>query len=537
MTVPTAAVHDGASPYVLRQRDVFLRTLPFIVVAVAAELSLALPPGPTSNVETAISVALLALTAACFFLPWRTLPPWADLAIPLFYVASTLALILAAGGSSAGVGLVVLLPILWAALNLQLWKSLVVVAAVVAVEFVTAYVPVDLSDSVILRRVVIFLAIGTLVSYSIHDIRTRIERIGAHRELLNTDMVSTIALLNESNRVASIVSALVEKLDGCDSVEEAYVAFDDCSTDMFESGGSISLLNPLTELFEVKCSWLAYQSLQYAFPATQCAALQQGHPYESGIDGPTCEHLRGTAWAHTICYPLKNLRETIGVLTVTVSDEVAPSPTNFRDAEHTRQYALLVSAQISIWMTNFLLRESLRNLSIRDPLTNLFNRRFMIETLDREMNLATRSREPTSVIQLDVDHFKGFNDSYGHEVGDSVLRAVADVMLGIFRESDVPCRSGGEEFTVILPRCSWETAKSRAVLLQERVAKIEITLASGEVPPKPPTLSIGIATSPEHGVFAKDLLRAADIALYAAKSSGRDQIVRASAAPRVAATK
>jgi diguanylate cyclase (GGDEF)-like protein len=175
------------------------------------------------------------------------------------------------------------------------------------------------------------------------------------------------------------------------------------------------------------------------------------------------------------------------------------------------------------------LRESLRNLSIRDPLTNLFNRRFMEETLDREMSVASRGQDQTSIIQIDVDHFKAFNDTYGHAIGDAVLRAIADVMLGLFRDSDVPCRSGGEEFTMVLPRCTWDTANARATELRVRVADLQIPIGANQVLPTPPTLSIGIATSPEHGRSSEALLRSADMALYAAKAAGRNRIVRATA--------
>jgi diguanylate cyclase (GGDEF)-like protein len=214
----------------------------------------------------------------------------------------------------------------------------------------------------------------------------------------------------------------------------------------------------------------------------------------------------------------------IGVLTVSLSQEGKLSP----HADRLRQYAHLIGDQISIWLANFKLRESLQNLSVRDPLTNLYNRRFMLETLQREMSITSRNGDQTSIIQMDVDHFKKFNDSFGHEVGDAVLQAVADVMLSLFRDSDVPCRSGGEEFTMILPRCSWDTARLRAIALQARVAAMEIPSPNGQVSPKPPTLSIGIATSPEHGLTTEDLLRAADKALYAAKAAGRNQIVKAS---------
>jgi diguanylate cyclase (GGDEF)-like protein len=524
MSVPDSAPLDEISSlYFIRHKNMFIRTLPFLVMALVAEISLALPPGPVSARDTILSIVLLAASGACFLLPYDVLPPWLDISIPLCYVASALAMILAAGGSSAGVGLVVLLPILWSALNLRPWQTYVVVLAVASIEWVTTYVPLDLSDSIRLRREVAWVAIGGLVGYAIHDIRSRIENVSKERALTNIEMAETISELNERNRASSILSTLVESLNFCDVLEEAYSVFDDAAHDIFATAGSISILNPSGDQLELKSSWRDFHTDEPHFPSNHCRALQSGRPYESDLENPPCAHLRNSSLTYVLCQPLLIQQEIIGVVTVSLSEAGELSPL----ADRIRQYAMLLSDQISIWMANFKLRESLQNLSIRDPLTNLFNRRFMVETLTREMSITTRSHDQTSIIQMDVDHFKQFNDSYGHEVGDSVLKAVAEVMLNLFRDSDVPCRSGGEEFTLILPRCSWEIANVRAIELQSRVSEIEIPMPNNQTPPRPPTLSIGIATSPEHGVTGDELLRGADQALYAAKAGGRDQIVKA----------
>lgn len=525
MTVPDPApLESTPSHHNIRDKDMFLRTLPFLVMALTAELSLALPPGPASSTDTIISLVLLCATAMSFLLPWRVLPSWADVVIPLLYVGSVLALILAAGGSSTGVGLVVLLPILWSALNLELWKSLAVVVAVGTTEFVTTYLPVDVTDAVRLRRVVSWLAIGALFAYTIHEIRSRIERIGAQREQINAEMALTIRLLNEQNRSTSVLSTLVEQLGSCDVIEEAYVVFEQAADEMFETGGSISILDATSNQLEVKSTWRGFDKSGHRFASSECRALAQSSAYESDLDHPACEHLRECPFPFVRCQPLLIKKELIGVLTVSLSqgNELAP------EVDRLRHYARLVSDQISIWMANFTLRVSLKNLSIRDPLTNLFNRRFMVETLNREVSASARDHAQISIIQADVDYFKQFNDSFGHEVGDSVLRAVADVMIAIFRDSDVPCRSGGEEFTLILPRCSWNVANARAIELQARVNEIVIPMPDGLTAPAPPTLSIGIATSPEHGLTSAELLRGADKALYAAKAAGRNCIVKAS---------
>jgi diguanylate cyclase (GGDEF)-like protein len=523
MVMPEFAHDEPPSPYALRSKNMVRRSLPFLGLAIVAELSLALPPGPASTTDTLLSALLLGATVALFMLPWSFLPAWLRVMIPLCYVGSALALVLAAGGSSAGVGLVVLLPILWSALSLELWQSMVVVVGVAVVEFVTTYVPADLSDSIGLRREIAWLAIGGLLAFTVHEIRNRIARIGSQREAINAEMLMTISELNERNRSSSILSKLVEMLNFCDAVEEAYEVFNFSAKELFETPGFIGVLNDDNDLVDVQFTWGGFTNHDLHFSVNQCQALQQRRPYESDLENPACAHRIHSPFVHALCQPLMIQNEILGVITIALSEVDELSPV----ADRYRQYALLLGDQISIWTANFKLRESLRHMSIRDPLTNLFNRRFMIETLDREMSITTRSHEPTSIIQMDVDHFKEFNDTYGHEVGDSVLRAVALVMLDLFRDSDVPCRSGGEEFTLILPRCSWEIANLRAMELQLRLAETVITVPSDLAAPKPPTLSIGIATSPDNGLTGQDLLQGADKALYEAKAAGRNRIVRA----------
>jgi diguanylate cyclase (GGDEF)-like protein len=507
--------------------DLISRTWPFFVVAIVVEASLALPPGPVSMSAAVLSVILLGLTAASIFLPWKVLPTWANIVIPLLYTGSALALILAAGGTTSGVGLVVLLPVMWTALNLEPWKSATVLCAVVALEFVASIVPVEVPDSVRLRRVAIYFVLGCLIAYSIHELRNRIARISSQRESINAEMVLTIGELRERNRAATVLGNLVDMLSTCVTREEAYEVIEHSAQEMFGTDGSLSILNPSKDQLEAKCSWGGYAKNEQPFSPDDCWALRRGHEYESRIGDIPCKHLVKSGGVHTLCRPLLAQGEILGVLTVCVRESTEEAVLATEATDLFRQYALLVGEQISIWMANFNLRETLKNLSIRDPLTNLFNRRFMEETLNREMSSAARNHDEVSIMQMDVDHFKEFNDTYGHAVGDVVLRAVAGVILDLFRGSDVPCRYGGEEFTVVLPRCSWDAANARAKELQARIAELEIPIAPDEVLPKPPTLSIGIATSPEHGLSSDVLLRASDMALYAAKTAGRDRIEQA----------
>jgi diguanylate cyclase with GGDEF domain len=393
-----------------------------MAVAVVAEVSLALPPGPASYPETWVSVGLLTLTALSLLAQIRRLPKWADLAAPLLYTGSALALILAAGGSSAGVGLVVLLPIVWAALYLDLWKSFVVVVAVVAIEFVTTYTPTDLSDTVRLRREFAFLFVGALVVLSIYEIRVNYARSDRLRATREEEMSQTISEVFEQNRVTSILGTLVEMLNFCDVEDEAYEVFEFAARQLFLQGGCIAILNEEDGVMEIKCNWFDDDLSIEPFAPENCNSIEHLQPYESNAENPPCRHYRGNADSDTtLCYPLSIKREIVGILILSLPDDVVDAP--FQSPSNYRQNARLIGDQFSIWLANFKLRESLRNLSNRDPLTNLFNRRFMIETLHREITMASRSDDQTSVVQIDIDHFKSFNDRFGHEVGDEVLCA------------------------------------------------------------------------------------------------------------------
>ena len=168
------------------------------------------------------------------------------------------------------------------------------------------------------------------------------------------------------------------------------------------------------------------------------------------------------------------------------------------------------------------LQETLRDQAVRDPLTGLFNRRYLMETLNREIARCQRDGQPISVALIDVDHFKAVNDTLGHEAGDRILVAVGGFLLSEVREGDAACRFGGEEFVVVLPNTPLEVALRRAE--EWRSAMRQIPAASDG---SPVTISVGVATAPAHGRTAEAVVRAADEAMYGAKAAGRDRVVAA----------
>ncbi|MFZ1629601.1 MAG: GGDEF domain-containing protein, partial [Anaerolineae bacterium] len=179
-------------------------------------------------------------------------------------------------------------------------------------------------------------------------------------------------------------------------------------------------------------------------------------------------------------------------------------------------------------LANLRLRETLRSQAIRDPLTGLFNRRYMEETLTREVHRAARRGTTLGIIMLDIDHFKRFNDSYGHQAGDALLRALGSYLQERTRGEDIVCRYGGEEFTLILPETPLSVLEQRADQLRVGITRLQVEHYRAMIGPV--TLSAGVAIFPDHGLTGDAVLRAADTALYRAKTEGRNRIFTAGAA-------
>jgi len=188
----------------------------------------------------------------------------------------------------------------------------------------------------------------------------------------------------------------------------------------------------------------------------------------------------------------------------------------------TRTAAIAAAEQISLAVANLRLQETLRTQSLRDPLTGLFNRRYLEVSLARDLTRAIRRNQPLAVLMLDVDHFKRFNDTHGHDAGDALLTQFGELLMASIRSEDVACRYGGEEFTIVLQEADAALALDRAEDICSAVRTLKVGYRNQDVGPV--TVSIGIASYPQHGDSPEQLLRRADRALYAAKDGGRDQV-------------
>ena len=160
---------------------------------------------------------------------------------------------------------------------------------------------------------------------------------------------------------------------------------------------------------------------------------------------------------------------------------------------------------------------------MRDPLTGLYNRRFLTDSLLRALDERRHTGAPLSIVSFDVDHFKKFNDNFGHDAGDRVLRDIADILTDETRGSDIACRNGGEEFMLVWPGMDTQAAFERTERIRERVKSHTVIHGGGTLPPV--TISLGVASYGVHGTGIQELMRAADDAMYNAKRAGRDRSV------------
>jgi diguanylate cyclase (GGDEF)-like protein/PAS domain S-box-containing protein len=290
------------------------------------------------------------------------------------------------------------------------------------------------------------------------------------------------------------------------------------------TGGALFVFKSSRNLLEAVASWGASDVSDQAFAPDACWGLRRGQPCWSEHPGGVviCSHLKNPVPASYLCVPLVAQGDTLGVLHIQYDLSKSNKGTEgFESLQESQQrLAVAVGGRVALSLASLLLRETLRDQSIRDPLTGLFNRRFMEDALGRELQRAKRRRHSLVVVFADLDHFKRFNDIHGHDAGDTVLRSMAGLFKQHFRGEDVVCRYGGEEFAFILPESSAKNAAKRLEQLRQVAKKHKITYKEQVLDAV--TFSVGIATYPENGLTGEELLQTADTCLYESKANGRD---------------
>lgn len=327
--------------------------------------------------------------------------------------------------------------------------------------------------------------------------------------------------LTARSQRATLLAKMGEMMQSCISKDEVFAAALGFAPKIFPtSRGALALLNAGRDLTEIAGQWQDCLLPVPVFEPSSCWALRTGHPHlvVAGDTTARCAHAVGVEHTY-LCIPILAQGEALGILHFQATDE-APV---LADSELSLKTTF--AGQIGLSVANIRLREALRSQSIKDPLTGLYNRRYLAEMMEREIRRAVRAEQSLGILMLDLDHFKKFNDTYGHDAGDTVLRETASHLSKSIRVEDIVCRFGGEEFVVILPTADLNAAYNRAEKIRSKLRELTVLhqgQSLGMV-----TISVGVAALPDHGTSPKELLEAADAALYRAKREGRDRVVMA----------
>ena len=374
-------------------------------------------------------------------------------------------------------------------------------------------------------------AVGLLLAAAFlvrHDIRERVRVAGEFTEV-NNRLASILERAHERADEIARLAELSQLLQTCQLPEEAYKVIERAAPALVRKSGGLFLVNSAGVL-ENHALWGDVSTMDPLFGPVDCWALR-GIASTRPASTPhrraavTCSPCR-TCTPPAFPSPRRASRLVSSCSSSHWRRPSAPCGSRTPTSSPIGARTLTATAeQIALALANLRLRDTLKSQSIRDPLTGLFNRRFLEESLERECRRSIRSSRPLSVMMLDIDHFKRFNDTFGHDAGDAVLREVGAVLRSFFRGEDVACRYGGEEFALVLTDTSAEGALARASQLRDQVHQLSLNFRRQALGPV--TISVGIASLPLHATTGDALLRVSDKALYRAKHEGRDRVVLA----------
>lgn len=331
-------------------------------------------------------------------------------------------------------------------------------------------------------------------------------------------------LLRESqiaHQQIEILFEMTDLLQSSDTIKDAGMVLENATHRLLPNyAGAIYGFNKKHERLEITRKWGEFPSKEpvEALAAHRCWALKRGklHINDRATGTLLCKHY--TENAPTIEVPMVARGSLHGLLILTLPAQNAQQTSGL---EHDIRLAQAMSDSLSLALSNIELRETLRVQSLHDPLTGLYNRRYMEDALKETLASALRNGTPTSVLMIDLDNFKQINDRHGHAMGDIVLCEVAQCIVGALRPTDIVSRYGGEEILVIMPDCSHQEALNLAEILRKLIESLSA------VHNETITASFGIATAPDMAESHSEIIARADDALYVAKHAGRNRIMSA----------
>ena len=338
----------------------------------------------------------------------------------------------------------------------------------------------------------------------------------------NDELRNQATEISKRNQEITLFSKMNDFLQTSTTEAEAYSIISETVTQLFpEDSGAVFTLSASRDMLEAAAVWGPLPPANLIFPPNECWAHRRGQVHLAIGHERWCPHVTDDGHMY-VCLPLLAQGKTLGILHLLDGPVKNGKADEARMAEKCR-LAKILADNIGLGIANLKLRESMRNLSIRDSLTGLFNRRYMEEALAQEQHRTKRNAAQLAVIMIDIDHFKQFNDNFGHDGGDAILRALGAFFKKHVRGSDIACRYGGEEFILILSPSTAEGARQRAEKIREDARLLSVSHANRDLGAI--TLSLGVAIFPDHASEAAAIVKAADVALYQAKRSGRNRVV------------
>lgn len=322
---------------------------------------------------------------------------------------------------------------------------------------------------------------------------------------------------------ARTLSDLDEWLQSCKSLDELFkIVAKFMGALVPNSEGELYLYSNSRDVLDGACEWGKGAPINDHITPDSCWSLRRGRAYEHNPHALcfTCDHVQtdeSTPPGNYICIPVIAHGDTVGLLHIRFSDKTPHS-----EVKSMGRFASRCAEHISMAIANVKLRDELHDQSIRDPLTGLFNRRYFMDAMRREVTASDQGGKGFGLISFDADKFKMFNDNHGHDAGDLVLRTLSDRMLAVMPDDCVCARVGGEEFAVLVPQSNLTETVEVAEALRADLAAMEVRTAYGTLPPV--TISAGVAAYVGDNTPPSVLMKRADEALYVAKSKGRNRV-------------
>lgn len=369
---------------------------------------------------------------------------------------------------------------------------------------------------------------GFVVTFTdVSDMRNKEKELAkAKATAENAERSARQALVAEQTRQTEtiLLTQLNEWLQTCKSLEELYKIVAAFMKDLIpKSKGELYIFSNSRDVLDGVCSWGGAKFHNHIQPDS-CWGLRRGRHYKYGsgrISFP-CDHVieqvNSKNCPDFICVPIVAHGDTVGLLHIKFNG--TPGDYGILDAG---DFAVQCGEHISLAVANVKLRDELHDQSSRDPLTRLYNRRYLLDAFRSAISAANREKTSLGFISFDADKFKSFNDDHGHDAGDEVLRKIAETMQDLFAINGVPCRFGGEEFVVLLPDSTKEQTMEQAEALRRAVEAATVPYMGRPLPKV--TISAGVAVYPEDGTTSQAIIKAADNALYQAKDEGRNRVI------------